>query len=58
MLVKCIDAGNKHGTGAGLLSYGKLYRVKQSYGGYYVIDCDDGKEYTKAKMRFEVYNVT
>lgn len=53
MIVECIDAGNEHGLGTGLLTLGKAYHVKYSHGGYYVINCDDGKEYTKSKARFK-----
>ncbi|MGD9381582.1 MAG: hypothetical protein PVI03_03985 [Candidatus Thorarchaeota archaeon] len=53
MRVKCIDASNNHGTGDGLLTEGKVYNVLGSHGGYYIMICDDGKEYTKDKTRFE-----
>tara|TARA_R110000851_G_scaffold328133_1_gene498418 strand:+ start:744 stop:929 length:186 start_codon:yes stop_codon:yes gene_type:complete len=50
--VRCIDAGSKYGTGDGLLTENKLYDVHGLQGGYYIILCDDGVEYTKAKARF------
>jgi len=52
MRVKCIDAGNEHGTGTGLLTEGKVYTVLHSFGGYHEMYCDDGKKYSKSKVRF------
>lgn len=54
MRVKCIDAGNKKGTGTGLLTEGKIYNVLRRLGGYYEIYCDDGKIYSKNVSRFEI----
>ena len=53
MRIKCIDASNKEGTGDGLLTEGKIYTVLGQLGGYYIIICDDGKEYSKVKIRFK-----
>ena len=50
MKVKCVDAGEKHGTGKGLLTKDKVYGVISHHGGYYNIICDDGKSYSKLKQ--------
>lgn len=52
MRVKCIDNGDGIGRGTGLLTEGKVYEVRGTLGGYYNILCDDGKEYSKLKIRF------
>ena len=54
MRIKCIDAGSTYGTGKGLLTEGKIYNTNRKHGGYYVVTCDDGKEYTKSTHRFIV----
>ena len=54
MRIKCIDAGNQYGTGKDLLTEGKIYHTNRRHGGYYVIICDDGEEYTKSIDRFKV----
>ena len=54
MLLKCIDASDRYGTGKGLLTEGQLYLSTWREGGYYNVQCDDGKWYTKATERFEV----
>jgi hypothetical protein len=53
MIVKCIDVSDDYGTAKGLLTLNKEYIVYKSYGGYYEIDCDDGKRYSKMKVRFK-----
>ena len=52
MKVICVDSGDENGTGKGLLTEGKVYIVLSQLGGYYIIICDDGKKYTKLKIRF------
>ncbi len=52
MRMICIDAGNEHGTGTKLLTHGKVYSCSVTVGGYYNVLCDDGKWYTKLKIRF------
>ena len=52
--VRCIDASDDRGTGTGLLTEGKIYTVLGFVGsGYYIIRCDNGKEYSKLAVRFE-----
>ena len=53
MVVTCINAGDGTGTGSGLLTLGRKYKVISELGGYYCIQCDDGKVYSKCKSRFK-----
>ena len=55
-MVICTDASDNCGTGTGLLTEGKSYTIYGSFGGYYVIRCDDGKQRSKLKNRFKVAN--
>lgn len=52
MQMICIDAGDAVGMGNALLTHGKVYSCSHTVGGYYHVLCDDGRWYTKLKLRF------
>jgi hypothetical protein len=52
MRMTCINADDDIGTGTGLLTKGKVYMVTEADSGYYNVQCDDGKLYTKLRRRF------